>query len=253
LKLEVAIEDPPDKGEVLRSHVEVRASLDKDDFPFKLKDLLKLKKAPANIAKGNPWSITFDKIFDLVNSAIKRLGLPTERKLLDVEYHGADMYLVRGETDVFLFYYTATVYVDVYSCTGLNGPWMGEGGFKNLDGTLFKDAVEKVFKVQMPDNQTVIGVVNQELARGPGDELYLTVLNSGGSRLRLVFDVNLTKVLTSRISGQTVGTAEVRAEYDSLKPLSLSGAAPVYPVKSIDPSQLAANSQDVCEATRYHF
>jgi hypothetical protein len=255
LKLEVAIERPPDQGEKLTAHVEVRASLDKDDFPFKLKDLLKLDKLARNAYNAkSPWSVAVDKIFDIVNSAIKRLGLPVQRKTLDVEYHGSDIYLVRGETDLFLFYYTATVFVDVYSCEGLDGPWIGEGGFKNMDGTLFKDAAEKVFGKQFPNQQQVQGVVDHEqLSQGPDGLFYLTLLEGDGSRLRLMFDVNFTQVLTTRIRGQTVGTAEILAEYDSLQPFSLSGSPPKFPVRSIDPSQLAANSQNVCPIVEYVF
>jgi hypothetical protein len=255
LKLEVAIERPPDQGEKLTAHVEVRASLDKDDFPFKLKDLLKLDKLARNAYNAkSPWSVAVDKIFDIVNSAIKRLGLPVQRKLLDVEYHGSDIYLVRGETDLFLFYYTATVFVDVYSCEGLDGPWIGEGGFKNMDGTLFKDAAQKVFGMQFPNQQQVQGVVDHEqLRQDPGGEFYLSVLEGDGSRLRLVFDVDFTRVLTTRVRGQTVGTAELLAEYDSLQPFSLSGTPPKFPVRSIDPSQLAANSQTVCPIVEYVF
>jgi hypothetical protein len=254
LKLEVAIERPPDQGEELTAHVEVRASLDKDDFPFKLKDLLKLEKLARHAVDAkSPWQVTVDKIFDIVNSAIKRLGLPVQRRLLDVEYHGSDIYLVRGETDVFLFYYTATVFVDVYSCEGIDGPWIGEGGFKNLDGTLFKDAAQKVFGKQFPNQQVVQGVVDHEQL-SLGGEPYLTVLRGDqGSRLRLAFDVDFTRVLTSRVRGQTVGTAELLAEYDSLQPFSLSGNPPRFPVRSIDPSQLASNSQNVCPDVEYIF
>jgi hypothetical protein len=254
LKLEVALERPADQGEELTAHVEVRASLDKDDFPFKLKDLLKLEKLARHAVDAkSPWQVTFDKIFDIVNSAIKRLGLPVQRHVIDVEYHGSDIYLVRGETEVFLFYYTASVFVDVYSCEGLDGPWIGEGGFKNLDGTLFKDAAQKVFGKQFPNQQQVQGVVDHQQLSLSG-EPYLTVLRGDeGSRLRLVFDVDFTRVLTSRVRGQTVGTAELLAEYDSLQPFSLSGNPPRFPVRSIDPSQLASNSQNVCPDVEYVF
>ena len=87
------------------------------------------------------------------------------------------------------------------------GPQFPQPGVRlvvDLDGTLFKDAAQKVFGVQMPNNSSVIGVVlDRQLTRNAAGELSLTLLTGGGSSLNLVFDVDVTRLMTTRVSAKS--------------------------------------------------
>ena len=73
--LQPAHERVAGQGTATTERATITASLDKDDFPFKLKDLLGLR---------SPGQFAFDKIFDLANSAIRRLGLPKQLSLIHI-------------------------------------------------------------------------------------------------------------------------------------------------------------------------
>jgi hypothetical protein len=136
--LETAVERNPGAGAELEGHVTVTASLDKDDFPFKLSDVVSL--GPGFGAK---------KTWDLVVSAVQRAGLPTERRVIKVSYHGTNIYAAKGETTLFAIYYMLPVYVDIVTCEGLDGRWTGVGGFRG-DQTWLAEAANLIFGAGFP-------------------------------------------------------------------------------------------------------
>lgn len=138
LELRPARELKPDQGPEHTGYVTVRASLDKDDFPFKLKDLLGLR---------NPLGFAVDKTFDLAVSAIQRAGLPAQVHTIRVDYHGSDILIARGETTLFLLYTTAPLSLDVYACDGLEGLWHGRGGLGAESTTFLGDLAIELFDI----------------------------------------------------------------------------------------------------------
>jgi hypothetical protein len=138
--LEPAYERNPGQGTKGKGTATVIASVDKEDMPLKLKDLIGLT---------NPTQFAVDKIFDLANSAIRRLGLPKQRIGIPVEYHGGEIITIEGETTLFALYYFLPVKVKLWTCDGLKGHWQGTTGF-NGDRNAFGDIVNQFFDVQLP-------------------------------------------------------------------------------------------------------
>lgn len=139
------VEENPGSGHELSGSVRVIASLDKNDFPFKMSDLLGLNN-PAGFAIGKTW--------DLVISALSRAGLPSKSLSIRVDYHGSEIYTVKGKSNMFLFYIVAPIELDLVSCTGLEGPWEGKGGLGGDTKTFLGDITEDVFDVTIPENVT---------------------------------------------------------------------------------------------------
>jgi hypothetical protein len=150
LELEPAVERTPEAGAEITEKAVVVASLDKDDFPFALKDLIGLR---------SPMGFAADKIFDLVNSAIRRLGLPTQQIAIPVEYHGRDILVIEGQTTLFALWYFLPLYVEMWTCDGLKGRWQGRAGFRG-DRNFLGDLVNKVLGPKLPATAAVEQQVN---------------------------------------------------------------------------------------------
>lgn len=115
-------EKPPKKGKpeppLQYGHVTVKASLDKQDFPFKLADIQSMK---------DPKWFLASKLIDTGLSILKKAGLPSQEETVTVEYHGPDIYLAKGKVKIrtTLFSDGIPATLDMYTCTGLDGPWKG--------------------------------------------------------------------------------------------------------------------------------
>jgi hypothetical protein len=120
------VEDEPGQGAELRASVTLSAHLEKGELPFKLADLtaiLELKPQAAVIGK------TLDGLKSL---AVDEL-LPTARVAIGVRYHGADPVVVKVDESVNLVLYEIPrVYADLVSCTGVAGPFTGQGGYSTV-------------------------------------------------------------------------------------------------------------------------
>jgi hypothetical protein len=126
LELYPTLETVPGEGKIRDGKVRVIASLDKDEFPFKLSDLLGLKDVAGK--PGAVYGMAFDKIYDLAMAAIKRAGLPSQQITITVKYHGSDIYIAKGEREIFAFFLFMGLGADIYTCEGLNGQWRGQAG-----------------------------------------------------------------------------------------------------------------------------
>ncbi|HYK95099.1 MAG TPA: hypothetical protein VE011_04405 [Candidatus Dormibacteraeota bacterium] len=138
--LDVVHERTPGKGELKHDKVVVRATLDKDDFPFKWSDLFKL---------DNPFKFAADKSFDVVVAAVKRKALPSTPVAIDVAYHDSEAYSIRGTRTIIAFFYTMPIALDLWTCEGIGGPWHGTIAFHG-DRDWFGDPANKVFGNRFP-------------------------------------------------------------------------------------------------------
>src|SRR5690606_29981830 len=109
--------DPAGEGEKLRGKALFIASLDKEDFPFEFGDFFSLL---------NAVGFGVGKTFDLIKEVLVKAGLPSQTITIEVEYHGADIIVAQGENEVNLILAKIPrVYVDLVSCTGTAGPFIG--------------------------------------------------------------------------------------------------------------------------------
>lgn len=128
IDLEPAVEKQPEVGEVVTGKVTVYASLDKDQVPDAIEGFLSSRTAMMDHLKGKVtvWpKFLFDLAFDISLKAIMRAGMPVKKTTVQVEYHGADMYLIAGARHPFLFFALTKMDVFAYTCGGLNGTWKG--------------------------------------------------------------------------------------------------------------------------------
>ena len=130
--LDVASERSPGSGDLQHKTVVVRATLDKDDFPFKLGDLMGVR-APG---------FALSKSWDLVLSAAKRKALPSTPESINVAYHDAEAYSIKDSVRIIAFYYTMPIDLDLYTCEGIDGPWHGTVKFHG-DIDYFGDPAEQ--------------------------------------------------------------------------------------------------------------
>lgn len=173
LELYPRVERNPGEGKVLFGNVPVYASLDKADFPFKLSDLISFKDGAAGAA-----SFAWVKLYDLMINALTRAGLPTQSLNIRVEYHGYDIYTVKGESSVWLFYVQLPVKVDLYTCTGLGGPWMGTAGMPQWDPTFFGEIAAMVAQQPLPaDFEALNTNMSFNIPVGSGEGVYPFVVN----------------------------------------------------------------------------
>ena len=135
--------EPPKDAPLLFANVQVTATLDKDEFPFKEADLLSFIDKPM-VAIGK-------KTWDIGLAAIRRIGLPSQSVNISVGYHGSDIYVSKGETPLFLVYWNGSIKMDIYTCNGLGGQWTGNGGI----GAATQNALgywPEIIGVNIPDN-----------------------------------------------------------------------------------------------------
>jgi hypothetical protein len=111
---------PPKSGEAQPQQTVseiVVASLDKDDFPFKLTDLLGM---------ANPESAALGKAWDIAVAWMQKVGLPSKRMRYPVTFHTNSPYVITAHTTInALGFADVTLDTDLYSCEGPGGPWKG--------------------------------------------------------------------------------------------------------------------------------
>lgn len=184
-------ESNPGVGTLHEGTAIVSAKLDKEDFPFKLKDLMSLAN-PAGISGA-----AIGKVLELAQQLLTKLGLPTAHKAITVEYHAPDVYVIEGDGRLsFLWtgieYFTTTA----YSCDGLSGPWHGDASFTAKIGpatemaagllevpitqrelNLRSDAVSFTLEPRTGEQQIALGMENIGLSitltQLPGDDAHL--------------------------------------------------------------------------------
>lgn len=223
IELYPPVEKNPDVGEELNGRVLVEASLDKTDFPFKLGDLLALR---------NPAEFAASKLWDLAISALSKAGLPSARRSIRVDYHGADIFVAKGHANLFLFYAVAPVELDLYTCEGLNGQWQGRGGLGGNDTTFFGEIAEGITGQDIPEGveylQDFRFMINPEADESVFDivpEIQMTgVLRINQALMR----ANKVKVVGQRVA-RPVGEVEVLLGGQSLSMITFGGGS-VYPV-----------------------
>ena len=112
---------PPRPGESVPEKLTenlVIASLDKDDFPFKLSDLVGLT--------GGVGSAALSKAWDIAVAWMQKVGLPSRRLRYQVSFHAGDPYVITSHTTMEIFGFASVgLDADLYSCTGPGGPWKG--------------------------------------------------------------------------------------------------------------------------------
>lgn len=173
LELYPRTERIPEAGEELTGTAVVYASLDKADFPFKLSDFVGLKDGIAGAA-----GFAYTKLYDLAINAMTRAGLPARSLSIEVGYHGYDIYTVEGEANIWLFYINLPVTIDLYTCSGINGPWMGTAGMKEWDVTMFGDLAAAIAKQPLPHDFEALNTnVSFSISAGAGEGIYPFYIN----------------------------------------------------------------------------
>lgn len=218
LELYPPVEREPGKGTEFKGFTSVTASLDKDDFPFKLKDLLGLKN-PAAFAAGKTW--------DLAISAIQRAGLPSQTRSIRVKYHGTEIYIARGQTDVFMLFLTVPVLLDAYTCEGLEGQWHGTGGLSITGHELWL----KDFGLDIPEGVEFIRDFNFSINPQADKSVFVMVPEAkvtGEMRINWVLVAANKAVVVNQTVGRPVGEVEVLLDGTTMDILGLG--APIYPV-----------------------
>ena len=227
LEMYPATEHPPGVGALMYGYVHVTAGLVKNDFPFALSDLLGLK---------NPAGFVAQKTWDLALSAIQKAGLPSADHTIKVGYHGADIYIARGETSLWLIYVTAPVQLDVYTCSGLTGDWIGTGGLGGDTRAFLGEKVEQVFGVPVPEDVKYIRE-NFHFLINPDAEESIFDINpqikmTGIMRISQIL-IGANKAVALRgIAARPVGEVEVEINGVPITLLSF-GAGTVYPVYNV--------------------
>lgn len=150
-EIEPKVERQPGSGpNVLDTSVLVTATIDKRELPFELSDLWSGPGLPAVVGTK------------VAKEIIKDIGLPTARQPIELEYHGTDIYRVKGNTHAFMLLAEMDTELDIVSCDGPNGPWFGKGGIRNAKITdWYRDSLnqggdvvkvaEYVIKRDLPD------------------------------------------------------------------------------------------------------
>ena len=95
----------------------VIASLDKDDFPFKLTDLMGIT---------GPEGAALSKAWDIAIAWIQKVGLPSRRISYPVSFHANSPYVIAAQTTMQIpGFASVRMDADLYSCQGPAGPWKG--------------------------------------------------------------------------------------------------------------------------------
>lgn len=118
---------PPDDGETqpeLTVNATVYAGLDKDDFPWKLSDLVDIATS------GGLGGAALKALYALLMNLVKRGALPTMAIHIPVTYHGQMPFVMIGDMNAASSFVSISIdfRADLYSCTGPLGPWQGTAG-----------------------------------------------------------------------------------------------------------------------------
>ncbi|NJD26817.1 MAG: hypothetical protein FIA92_00780 [Chloroflexi bacterium] len=222
---DVVHERTPGQGELKHDKVVVRATLDKDDFPFKLSDLMGLK---------NPAGFAFEKSWELVVSAVKRKALPSTPVAIDVAYHDTESYFIKGRRTIIAFYYTMPIDLDLYTCDGIEGPWHGTIKFHG-DRDWFGDPANQVFGNRFPPTVDQSWMVEFPMHMGPPPTLAGAIQEG---RAVLIGDLGgIVEMdggwrLLSRSNGSVVGRMILTGSEGTLDSLAIfDGFDASYPIR----------------------
>ncbi len=248
---EPAVERSEGRGKEVTERATVIASLDKDDFPFKMKDLLGLK---------DPRKFAIDKVFDLANSAIRRLGLPKQQVVVPVTYHGTEILKIEGRTTLYALYWFLPLYVDLYTCDGLKGEWKGTAGFAG-ERNFLGDAADRVLG-------PLIGRDIPEQVELERQERFLLDLTRGFDRAVILqsmgLDVEINQSQWNRgwqrrgfrrdarghlvaLAGQNVGTATLTIGGQPASILAIfDSRSATFDVRRYSPDDFENNAEGMC-------
>lgn len=124
--LKPAVEEEPGVGRELRATVQLSAHVEKGEFPFSLADL-------TAVLDMNVQAAVIGKTIDGLKSIAVDELLPTARTPIGVRYHGVEPVVVKVDDSVNLVLYEIPrVYADLVSCTGIEGPYTGTGGYSTV-------------------------------------------------------------------------------------------------------------------------
>jgi hypothetical protein len=145
-----------------------------------------------------------------------------------VDYHGAEIYIVRGQKDVFLVFANAPVLLDAYTCEGLNGQWHGIGGWVDVAGyELWLATFGLDLPDELPDTLRQLNfMINAEAAESLFDILPGSL--TGVMRIDQALIASNRAVVVNRTVGRPVGEVEVLLEGGTMDILGLG--APIFPV-----------------------
>jgi len=124
--LKPAVEEQPGVGRELRAAVQLTAHVEKGELPFSLADL-------TSVLDLNVQAAVIGKTIDALKSIAVDELLPTARTTIAVRYHGVEPVVVKVDDSVNLVLYEIPrVYADLVSCTGIEGPYTGTGGYSTV-------------------------------------------------------------------------------------------------------------------------
>jgi hypothetical protein len=171
LELKPPVEDPPGDGDKLKASATYIASLDKENFPFELGDIFSVL--------GGPFGFAVAKSFDLVKDVLTRAGLPSQSISVAVEYHGSDIIVVKGHTSIELILARIDdAFVDLISCTGIGGPFKGNGGFGGSETELLRMA--RLLGLHVPDGGPGATAQLSVTTNPASDNKFLIMTGEGG-------------------------------------------------------------------------
>lgn len=209
LELKPPVEDPAGEGAEMKGTAVVIASLDKENFPFELGDVFGLLSNPVGFGVG--------KTFDLLKEVLVKAGLPSQTVAIDVRYHGADIIVAQGASEVNLILAKLPkVYVDLVSCSGVVGPFKGSAGYDGATSSEMLQAGGEFAGVPVPKNVPGQDVPITVLANDrKGYNLFFIMAGEGGARFLdgvLTFYPSLStsaEILPDRRVGRPVGDVEI--------------------------------------------
>ncbi len=143
LELKPPVEDPAGVGKKITAKAIVIAKLDKERFPVELGDAMGLLTGAVTFAIG--------KTFELLKDLLVKVGLPSQAIALEVDYHGIDIIVAKGENSVNLILADIPrVYVDLVSCAGEAGPFVGSAGYDGVTSSGMLKAAGAITGVPVP-------------------------------------------------------------------------------------------------------
>lgn len=247
IDLEPAAEKQDGVGALMKGNVTVYASLDKDQVPDAVKAFLGNRKLIMDHLKGKVtvWpKFLFDIALDISLKAIMRAGMPVKKTTIQVEYHGADMFLIAGARHPFALYYLTKMDIFAYTCEGLNGRWKGSMVF-HADETALGELVEDLGQTNLPATANVEIPIDQLLdLRGRSEALFM------GDPWNLLVEVD--QALIDRGQYGVVGTAGIRIGSSSIDLLLFFDTTPDLQVQRLD-KQNATDVDEFCPNSESYF
>jgi hypothetical protein len=241
--VELKQEGSEERGKERTGWVQVKASLDKEDFPFKVSELIGLVK---------PGGYAADKTFDLAISALTRAGLPSSQRLLRVDYHGSEVLVAKGKGNLFLFYAMAPVELDIYTCDGLAGKWQGRGGLGGADVNVLGSIAESITGQTIPRNVVYMRDLSFFINPDAHESVFTIVPEAKMTGVMRVDDSKARRIwqeMKNYATGQKnlrpVGQVEVLINETSMSIITIGGST-VHPV-------YAVNSDPRCPGGGYEF